>query len=76
MDGPAALEEEHLSPPPRLFERLRQIAGYTWDETKKPVHSSYDNWFVNAVNKRKGHADMVIGMFMGARILDRLQMQE
>jgi hypothetical protein len=44
MDGPVAVEEEQLSPPPRLFERLRQIAGYTWDETKKPVHSSYDNW--------------------------------
>jgi len=45
MEGSAALEEEQLSPPPRLFERLRQIAGYTWDESKQPIHSSYDNWY-------------------------------
>ncbi|KAI9648714.1 Chk1 protein kinase [Ciborinia camelliae] len=36
-----------LDPPPRIFERLSQIAGYTWDETLEPVHSSYDNWHVN-----------------------------
>jgi hypothetical protein len=54
MEGPAAVEEEHLSPPPRLFERLRQVAGYTWDESKKPVHSSYDNWSVISCPYRKG----------------------
>lgn len=31
-------------PPPRLYERLRQIAGYTWDESKSPFHSTYDFW--------------------------------
>ncbi|KAK4244412.1 hypothetical protein C7999DRAFT_35220 [Corynascus novoguineensis] len=32
--------------PGRIFERLRQIAGYTWDETRPPFHSTYDNWHV------------------------------
>ena len=35
---------DHLDPPERLFERLRQIAGYAWDEDRRPFHSSYDNW--------------------------------
>lgn len=42
MDGTVASDD----PPPRLFERLRQIAGYEWNETKQPFHSSYDNWQV------------------------------
>ncbi|KAM3075987.1 Chk1 protein kinase [Clarireedia jacksonii] len=37
----------NLDPPPRIFERLSQIAGYTWDESKEPFHSSYDNWQVD-----------------------------
>lgn len=44
MDGSVALGDEQLDPPLRLFERLRQITGYTWDESRDPVHSSYDNW--------------------------------
>jgi hypothetical protein len=48
MDGPIASPDEHLNPPPRLFERLRQIKGYTWDEERDPFHSSYDNWYVSA----------------------------
>lgn len=45
MDGPVALGEgNELDPPARLFERLRQIPGYIWDEEKEPFHSSYDNW--------------------------------
>jgi hypothetical protein len=45
MDGSASLPAENLDPPPpRLFERLRQIAGYTWDESQDVFHSSYDNW--------------------------------
>lgn len=43
MDGAI---DDYLVPPPRLFERLRQIPGYTWDDTKQPFHSSYDNWHV------------------------------
>jgi hypothetical protein len=47
MDGgTVALGDEMLDPPQRLYERLRQIAGYTWDESKEPFHSSYDNWYV------------------------------
>ncbi|KAH0598992.1 hypothetical protein MHUMG1_03106 [Metarhizium humberi] len=50
MDGAVLVPDDVLDsrppPPPRLFERLRQIAGYTWDETKEPIHSSYDFWLV------------------------------
>ena len=54
MDGSAVVSDDHvdlqydplLDPPPRLFERLRQLAGYTWDDAKPPFHSSYDNWCV------------------------------
>jgi hypothetical protein len=39
------MEEEPFEvPPPRLFERLRQLGGYTWDEAREPLHSSYDYW--------------------------------
>ncbi|KAI1422771.1 putative histidine kinase HHK1p [Xylaria sp. FL1777] len=44
MDGSAAPPDEQLDPPARIFERLRQLAGYSWDESNKPVHSTYDNW--------------------------------
>ncbi|KAI0506631.1 putative histidine kinase HHK1p [Xylaria bambusicola] len=44
MDGSAAPLDEQLDPPARIFERLRQLAGYSWDEANKPVHSTYDNW--------------------------------
>ena len=45
MDGAAPLPVDYIDPPPpRLFERLRQIAGYTWDESQEVSHSSYDNW--------------------------------
>ncbi|KAI9875826.1 MAG: hypothetical protein M1830_007946 [Pleopsidium flavum] len=40
------LAQELPVPPPRLFERLAQIAGYTWDQSIEPFHSSYDNWHV------------------------------
>lgn len=46
MDGTVAMGDETLDPPSKLFERLRQIAGYTWDEERRPFHSSYDNWQV------------------------------
>ncbi|KAG9234465.1 hypothetical protein BJ875DRAFT_534740, partial [Amylocarpus encephaloides] len=32
-------------PPPRLFERLQHIPGYTWSE-KNIFHTTYDNWQV------------------------------
>lgn len=46
MDGSVATSDEQLDPPLRLYERLRQLAGYTWDESEEAFHSSYDNWQV------------------------------
>jgi hypothetical protein len=43
-DHPAAMPDDQYEPPPRLFERLKQIAGYAWDDAKPAFHSSYDNW--------------------------------
>lgn len=43
MDGALPGTDDNLDIPPRLFERLQQIAGYEWDDTKA-FHSSYDNW--------------------------------
>ncbi|CAK7209152.1 Chk1 protein kinase [Sporothrix bragantina] len=42
--GPSV--DDSLDPPAHIFDRLRQIAGYTWDETLRPLHTSYDNWHV------------------------------
>lgn len=47
MDAVVLAPDNALDPPPpptRLYERLRQIADYTWDESKPPVHSTYDYW--------------------------------
>ncbi|CAH0014654.1 unnamed protein product [Clonostachys rhizophaga] len=46
MEGAALMTEDVLDPPPRLYERLHQIAGYTWDESKLPFRSTYDFWHV------------------------------
>lgn len=49
MEGSAIQDEQldsTLDPPPRIFERLSQIAGYTWDESAALTHSSYGNWYV------------------------------
>jgi len=48
MDGNITLGDEGLleDPPIRLFQRLSQIAGYSWNEDAEPFHSSYDNWQV------------------------------
>ncbi|KAI4599230.1 hypothetical protein KJ359_002189 [Pestalotiopsis sp. 9143b] len=46
MDSSLVVMDDQLDPPPRIFERLRQIAGYTWDDTQRPFHSTYDNWHV------------------------------
>ncbi|KAK0634856.1 hypothetical protein B0T17DRAFT_611800 [Bombardia bombarda] len=42
--APLPDDQQQLDPPARIFERLRQIAGYSWDDTKAPFHTSYDNW--------------------------------
>ncbi|KAI1105014.1 putative histidine kinase HHK1p [Jackrogersella minutella] len=44
MDGSAVMSDDQLDPPARIFERLRQLGGFTWDESRRPFHSSYDNW--------------------------------
>ncbi|KAJ9141871.1 Two-component system protein A 1 [Pleurostoma richardsiae] len=46
MEGSAIVTDNPLDPPSGLFTRLRQIVGYTWDESKTPFHSTYDNWHV------------------------------
>ncbi|KAL9586432.1 MAG: hypothetical protein Q9203_003864 [Teloschistes exilis] len=38
--------DEHNLPPHQLYERLSHLAGYTWDQSVEPFHSSYDNWHV------------------------------
>ncbi|KAI9761553.1 MAG: hypothetical protein M4579_000944 [Chaenotheca gracillima] len=44
----SAVDELHRSFP-KIFKRLAQIPGYTWDESIEPFHSSYDNWHVFGV---------------------------
>ncbi|CAK7207535.1 Chk1 protein kinase [Sporothrix eucalyptigena] len=44
--GPSV--DDALDPPVHIFDRLRQIAGYTWDETRRPLHTSYDNCHVSS----------------------------
>jgi len=46
MDSAARLPDDQLDAPSRIFERLRQIAGYAWDDSRPPFHTSYDNWHV------------------------------
>ena len=31
--------EDQPVPPPRLYERLAHILGYTWDQSLEPFHS-------------------------------------
>ncbi len=40
------VEDQLLESPARILERLHQISGYTWDDTRPPFHSTYDNWHV------------------------------
>jgi predicted ATPase len=44
-------ESNHLSddlplPPARLFDRLSQLPGYTWDQSVEPFHSTYNHWHI------------------------------
>ncbi|KAL2128347.1 hypothetical protein VTI74DRAFT_9297 [Chaetomium olivicolor] len=38
--------DELLESPARILERLHHMAGYTWDDSRPPFHSTYDNWHV------------------------------
>ncbi|KAI9791180.1 MAG: hypothetical protein M1816_004172 [Peltula sp. TS41687] len=49
MEEEKELEEDLLGAFPRIFDRLAQIPGYTWDRSVEPYHSSYDNWHVFGV---------------------------
>lgn len=46
------MEDSHIFgedlplPPTRLYERLSQLYGYTWDQTSEPFHSTYSHWHV------------------------------
>ncbi|KAL8738173.1 MAG: hypothetical protein Q9181_000986 [Wetmoreana brouardii] len=46
--------EDHDLPPHQLFERLSYLAGYTWDQSIEPFHSSYDNWHVFGIKHAQG----------------------
>ncbi|KAJ5760997.1 hypothetical protein N7520_008153 [Penicillium odoratum] len=47
------MEENHLLsddlplPPARLFERLGNLPGYTWDQSIEPFHSTYNHWHIS-----------------------------
>lgn len=40
------LGEDLPLPPARLFERLSELPGYTWDQSSEPFHSTYSHWHV------------------------------
>lgn len=46
MEDSHILEEDLPLPPARLYERLSQLHGYTWDQTSEPFHSTYSHWHV------------------------------
>lgn len=46
MEDSNILGEDLPLPPARLFERLAQLPGYTWDQSIEPFHSTYNHWHV------------------------------
>ncbi|KAI9374281.1 hypothetical protein BJX61DRAFT_540920 [Aspergillus egyptiacus] len=46
MDDSHILGEDLPLPPARLFQRLAQLPGYTWDQSHEPFHSTYNHWHV------------------------------
>ncbi|KAF7595847.1 hypothetical protein BBP40_004659 [Aspergillus hancockii] len=46
MEDSNILGEDLPLPPTRLFERLAQLPGYTWDQSIEPFHSTYSHWHV------------------------------
>lgn len=46
MEQSSFLGDELPRPPPRLFERLSQLPGFTWDQSVEPFHSTYNYWHV------------------------------
>ena len=39
MEDTSGPRSQLPSPPPRLFDRLAQLSGYTWDQSIEPFHS-------------------------------------
>lgn len=50
MDGFDSLGDGP-SPPSRLFERLAQIPGYTWDQSIKPHHTVSASRLMEGLNE-------------------------
>ncbi|KAL2818829.1 hypothetical protein BJX63DRAFT_428899 [Aspergillus granulosus] len=46
MEDSQVLGEDLPLPPARLFQRLAQLPGYTWDQSIEPFHSTYNHWHV------------------------------
>ncbi|KAL1960905.1 hypothetical protein VTO42DRAFT_5889 [Malbranchea cinnamomea] len=49
QQSPPILGDDLPLPPHRLFERLSQISGHSWDQSAEIVHSSYDHWHVTGL---------------------------
>ncbi|KAJ5158598.1 CheY-like superfamily [Penicillium coprophilum] len=47
MEESTLFGEDLPLPPARLFERLGQLPGYTWDQTIEPFHSTYNHWHIS-----------------------------
>lgn len=47
MEESNLLGEDLPLPPARLFERLGQLPGYTWDQSAEPFHSTYNHWHIS-----------------------------
>ena len=56
MEDPSILDDLPL-PPARLFKRLSQLPGYTWDQSIEPFHSTYNHWHVFGV-RHSGDSDL------------------
>lgn len=46
MEDSTLLGDDLPLPPARLFERLGQLPGYTWDQSVEPFHSTYNHWHI------------------------------
>ncbi|OQE40931.1 hypothetical protein PENCOP_c005G00711 [Penicillium coprophilum] len=47
MEESTLFGEDLPLPPARLFERLGQLPGYTWDQAIEPFHSTYNHWHIS-----------------------------
>ncbi|KAI9812357.1 MAG: hypothetical protein M1832_000445 [Thelocarpon impressellum] len=61
-EGTGVGADDLLQSFPRIFERLGQIAGYTWDESIPPFHSSYDHWHIFGLRHGSSSASTPTGL--------------